>query len=94
MARRIGKRDVLWLSMLSGAFVVEKIFSIPGLSSLARQLGIAEANETNAREFLLAGEVVLVAPGTLPKTSSGKRQRGACRERYASGSLEPLAVAP
>lgn len=38
-------------------------------------------------------EVVLVSPGTLPKTSSGKRQRGACRERYASGTLEPLAVA-
>jgi fatty-acyl-CoA synthase len=38
-------------------------------------------------------EVVLVAPGTLPKTSSGKRQRGACRERYATGQLEPLAIA-
>ena len=38
-------------------------------------------------------EVVLVSPGTLPKTSSGKRQRGACREQYASGELEPLAVA-
>jgi len=38
-------------------------------------------------------EVVLVAPGTLPKTSSGKRQRGACRERYASGELETLAIA-
>jgi fatty-acyl-CoA synthase len=38
-------------------------------------------------------EVVLVSPGTLPKTSSGKRQRGACREQYASGELETLAVA-
>jgi fatty-acyl-CoA synthase len=38
-------------------------------------------------------EVVLVSPGTLPKTSSGKRQRGACREQYASGELEPLAIA-
>jgi fatty-acyl-CoA synthase len=38
-------------------------------------------------------EVVLVAPGTLPKTSSGKRQRGACREWYASGEMEALAVA-
>jgi fatty-acyl-CoA synthase len=38
-------------------------------------------------------EVVLVAPGSLPKTSSGKRQRGTCRERYTSGSLETLAVA-
>jgi fatty-acyl-CoA synthase len=38
-------------------------------------------------------EVVMVPPGTLPKTSSGKRQRGTCRDRYASGELEPLAVA-
>ena len=38
-------------------------------------------------------EVVLVAPGTLPKTSSGKRQRGACREWYVSGEMETLAVA-
>jgi fatty-acyl-CoA synthase len=38
-------------------------------------------------------EVVLVAPGTLPKTSSGKRQRGQCREQYRSGTLETLAVA-
>ena len=27
-------------------------------------------------------EVVLVAPGTLPKTSSGKLQRGACKTQY------------
>jgi acyl-CoA synthetase (AMP-forming)/AMP-acid ligase II len=38
-------------------------------------------------------EVVLVSPGTLPKTSSGKRQRGVCREQYANGELEKLAVA-
>ncbi len=38
-------------------------------------------------------EVVLITAGTLPKTSSGKRQRGTCRDRYTSGELEPLAVA-
>jgi fatty-acyl-CoA synthase len=38
-------------------------------------------------------EVVLISPGTLPKTSSGKRQRGECRALYTAGSLEPLAVA-
>jgi fatty-acyl-CoA synthase len=37
-------------------------------------------------------EVVLVMPGTLPKTSSGKRRRGACREQYASGALRTVAV--
>ncbi len=34
-------------------------------------------------------EVVLVPPGTIPKTSSGKRQRALCRERYLSGDLTP-----
>jgi fatty-acyl-CoA synthase len=32
-------------------------------------------------------EVVLVEPGTVPKTSSGKLQRSACRAQYTVGSL-------
>jgi fatty-acyl-CoA synthase len=32
-------------------------------------------------------EVVLVQPGTLPKTSSGKLQRTLCRDRYKAGAL-------
>jgi fatty-acyl-CoA synthase len=56
---------------------------------------IARAALEQLRRSLPRGpeEVVLVSPGTLPKTSSGKRQRGACRERYRAGELEPLAVA-
>ncbi len=34
-------------------------------------------------------EVVLVKPGTVPKTSSGKLQRGLCRERYLRRALAP-----
>jgi fatty-acyl-CoA synthase len=33
-------------------------------------------------------EVVLVTPGTLPKTSSGKLQRSRCREKYLEAELE------
>jgi len=33
-------------------------------------------------------DVVLVRPGTLPKTSSGKLQRSLCRERYHDDQLE------
>ncbi|MGH8991722.1 MAG: fatty acyl-AMP ligase [Acidimicrobiia bacterium] len=33
-------------------------------------------------------EVVLVEPGTLPKTSSGKLQRSLCRARYQEGVLQ------
>src|SRR5687768_1646910 len=39
---------------------------------------------------LPARDVVLVAPGTLPKTSSGKLQRSLCRERYLGEALEPV----
>jgi fatty-acyl-CoA synthase len=35
-------------------------------------------------------EVVLVRPGTLPKTSSGKLQRSLCRDRYHDDQLEPV----
>ena len=36
-------------------------------------------------------DVVLVPPRTVPKTSSGKLQRNACRARYREGGLEALA---
>jgi hypothetical protein len=39
-------------------------------------------------------EVVLVGPGTLPKTSSGKIRRAETRERYLSGRLRSLRPQP
>ena len=39
-----------------------------------------------------AKDVVLVAAGTLPKTSSGKLQRTQCRARYLEGHLELVSV--
>ena len=38
-------------------------------------------------------EVAVVAPGVVPKTSSGKRQRSLCRDLYLSGGLVKLATA-
>ena len=38
-------------------------------------------------------EVAVVAPGVVPKTSSGKRQRSLCRDLYVSGDLVKLASA-
>jgi fatty-acyl-CoA synthase len=35
-------------------------------------------------------DIVLVTPGTLPKTSSGKLQRALCRSRYLSAQLQPI----
>ncbi|MEO6627261.1 MAG: AMP-binding protein [Aquihabitans sp.] len=39
---------------------------------------------------MAADEIVLVAPGTLPKTSSGKLQRSLCRDRYLEKELEAV----
>jgi fatty-acyl-CoA synthase len=39
---------------------------------------------------LPAADVVLVPPGSLPKTSSGKLQRSLCRSRYLEESLSPV----
>ena len=39
---------------------------------------------------LAADEVVLVQPGSLPKTSSGKLQRSLCRDRYLDQELQPV----
>ncbi|HST83983.1 MAG TPA: AMP-binding protein [Kineosporiaceae bacterium] len=54
------------------------------LQSLAVQLRERlQASTEHAPE-----EVVLVRAGTLPKTSSGKRQRQQCRTQYQNGDLE------
>jgi fatty-acyl-CoA synthase len=80
-------------------------FAIPNLERMvvvaettavaAEADGVARLALEELRRLLPRGpeEVVLVSPGTLPKTSSGKRQRGACREQYASGTLEQVAIA-
>jgi fatty-acyl-CoA synthase len=53
--------------------------------------GVREAVAGRVREVvgLPPEEVVLVEPGTLPKTSSGKLQRSLCRSRYLSAALSP-----
>jgi acyl-CoA synthetase (AMP-forming)/AMP-acid ligase II len=37
-----------------------------------------------------ARDIVLVAPGSLPKTSSGKLQRSLCKRYYRDGRLAPV----
>ena len=51
---------------------------------------IRQAVSTRVRQAvgLTLEEVVLVDPGTLPKTSSGKPQRSLCRSRYLAAELE------
>jgi fatty-acyl-CoA synthase len=51
-----------------------------GIASVVRSIVRDEADITPA-------DVVLLAPGTIPKTTSGKLRRNACRELYLSGRL-------
>jgi len=48
------------------------------------------ADRVRAAVGLAAGDIMLVQPGTLPKTSSGKLQRSLCRTRYLDAALELL----
>ncbi len=54
--------------------------------------GVRAAVGAKVREAigLPAGEIVLVTPGTLPKTSSGKLQRSLCRDKYLDAALSSV----
>jgi amino acid adenylation domain-containing protein/non-ribosomal peptide synthase protein (TIGR01720 family) len=66
---------------------VQKLMPAAALINAIRQ-AVAEAFQE------APGVVVLLEPGALPKTSSGKLQRSACRTRLADGSLDSYAVFP
>ncbi|MCP1417865.1 amino acid adenylation domain-containing protein/non-ribosomal peptide synthase protein (TIGR01720 family) [Pseudomonas laurylsulfativorans] len=66
---------------------VQKILPPESLIKAIRQ-AVAEAYQE------APSVVVLLDPGALPKTSSGKLQRSACRSRLADGSLDSYAVFP
>jgi acyl-CoA synthetase (AMP-forming)/AMP-acid ligase II len=61
------------------------------LRGLDRQAVIRQIREAVARDHdLPVHKVVLIKTGSIPKTSSGKIQRHACREQFLSGTLEEL----
>jgi amino acid adenylation domain-containing protein/non-ribosomal peptide synthase protein (TIGR01720 family) len=66
---------------------VQKILPAQALIQAIRQ-AVAEAFQQ------APSVVVLLNPGALPKTSSGKLQRSACRARLADGSLDLYALYP
>lgn len=59
--------------------------SAPDLAEIARLVRTKVA----AAHGVQVDEAVLVAPGSVPKTSSGKLQRAACRVAYELGELTP-----
>ena len=77
-------------------------FSVPGRKGKESIVVVAESRADEASEIhdrinsatieavsIPASDIVLVRPGTLPKTSSGKLQRGLCRQQYLDEILEP-----
>jgi fatty-acyl-CoA synthase len=61
-------------------------------ASDATTLRAAVAERIRAAIGLPAGDIVLVEPGTIPKTSSGKLQRSLCKTRYLGAELQPVGV--
>ena len=52
------------------------------------EVAAAVRRAVSDRNGLEVGALVLLKAGTIPKTSSGKIRRGACREAYLGGELE------
>jgi fatty-acyl-CoA synthase len=78
-------------------------FGVEGRRGRERVVVVAEVREAVAERLrtavvaavrgavgLVPEDVVLVSPGTLPKTSSGKLQRSLCRARYLAEELVPV----
>jgi acyl-CoA synthetase (AMP-forming)/AMP-acid ligase II len=60
---------------------------------VAEMTGLIREAVTNGHE-IYARHIVLIRPGTLPKTTSGKIQRGAARKLWQDGRLDFLASEP
>ncbi|WP_019631228.1 fatty acyl-AMP ligase [Actinomadura atramentaria] len=73
-----------------GLVVVAEIRDRERVDAVRRSIAAA----LSAAHGVQADEIVLVAPGTVPKTSSGKLQRGACRVAYERGELVPVGGPP
>ena len=72
--------------------VVVLVETRDGLGSSAFEQEIADAIADVAG--VRPSEVVVLAPGVVEKTTSGKLRRAAMREHYLSGALRPQATAP
>ncbi len=67
-------------------YELERAARVRGAGAVAQAVALAVAEEHE----VAVHEVLLVQAGTVPKTSSGKIQRHACRARYLAGGWETL----
>jgi acyl-CoA synthetase (AMP-forming)/AMP-acid ligase II len=59
-------------------------------TSLLKEVADGIRKEVSRKHELRVDEVVLIRSGTIPKTTSGKLQRGQCRQLFLQGQLETL----
>jgi amino acid adenylation domain-containing protein/non-ribosomal peptide synthase protein (TIGR01720 family) len=80
------------------AAIVDGVETIGVAAELARNSRDPDAVLRAIRDAIIAshqepaGVVLLLKPGKLPRTSSGKLRRAACAEGFADGSLDPVAA--
>lgn len=73
----------------SELFLVQEV-KASALKKLDMQLVVDDIRRAIAREFDLKANVLLIRPGTLPKTSSGKVQRSRAKAMYQGNALTLL----
>ncbi|GDY33391.1 fatty acyl-AMP ligase [Gandjariella thermophila] len=61
--------------------------AVPAQEAVLREVQRSIRRAVNAEHGLQVHEVILVRPGSLPFTTSGKIQRRQCQERYAAGEI-------
>jgi acyl-CoA synthetase (AMP-forming)/AMP-acid ligase II len=68
------------------------VYEVDAGMGQAQQAAVIEAirRTVSFRLSLSPHNVVLIAPRTIPKTSSGKVQRWLCRQQYLAGDLEEM----
>ncbi len=92
----VGKCDVAFRQNCCAAFVVsdDQLVVVQEIERSYRQrfderhLASCVRKEVVVEFDLMVHTVVFVKPGSVPKTSSGKIQRGVARQRYLEGSLD------
>jgi acyl-CoA synthetase (AMP-forming)/AMP-acid ligase II/acyl carrier protein len=82
------ERLILALEIVRDRSVPVRVRREGGGQPLAEEVAAAVRRAVAAEHEVNVHEVVLLAPGALPRTSSGKVRRGACRTAWQEGTLE------
>ncbi|MFM6013359.1 MAG: hypothetical protein ACKO99_22385 [Dolichospermum sp.] len=84
-----GQKNIRWL-LTALPFFVSALLLIAGYVGLVSSVITAIRRAVTEQYGLPIHAVLLLKTASLPKTSSGKVQRSACRERFLNHTLEVL----